>query len=217
MTLPKQYLYYLILVAIVIGGLTTSNVIATKVVHFGIDFPASNIIYAVFTYPFIDSICELWGKRLARFTILLALGCQIFVAALIRLVIALPAAQMWHLAHCFDVILSASTLVVVASLTAFTVGQLLDIFVFRKIKQACNGRQLWLRTNVSNIASQLIDSAIFVSIVFHNTAFKLDIIGGSFVIKIIASIAMTPVVYGIVLLIDHLLDHNTLAFKKQSG
>ena len=47
-----------------------------------------------------------------------------------------------------------------ASLTAFIVGQLVDAFVFRRIKRATGDKRIWLRATGSTVISQLIDSVV---------------------------------------------------------
>lgn len=213
----KQIKIYLILVALVISGLATTTVTTTKVVHFmGINFPFSNVVFSLFTFPIVDCICELWGKKLARQAVWLALGCQLLIALLIQWSIAVPYAPFWALQHEYQDILSTSGKVVIASLLAFATSQILDIIIFQRIKEASNGKWLWLRSNISTILGQLVDSSIFITIVFYASAHKFNILIGSFIIKMILSILMTPVVYLIVIAINKYLNGETLAFKEST-
>lgn len=209
----KQTKAYMILVSLVICGLATATVTATKIVHIGINFPFSNIVFSIFTYPLVDCICELWGKKIARQTIWIALGCQIIIVLLLQLSIVTPPASFWSHQQTYQTILSTSTNVVIASLVAFLTSQILDIIVYQKIKNASRGKLLWLRSNLSTFIGQIVDSSIFVSIVFYASHHKLNILLGSISIKIVISIFMTPIVYFIVYRIDKYLGSDTLAFK----
>lgn len=212
----KEIRAYTLLTSLVICGLAGSIVTATKVVHIGINFPCSNIIFSIFTYPVIDCICELWGKQTAKQTLWLGLACQLLVALLIQFSILMPSPSFWHLQHEYETILSVSGRVIIAGLLAFNISQLLDIVVYQKIKSMTRGKWLWLRSNISTYLGQVIDSIIFVSIVFYASDQKLSIIIGSITIKIILSLMMTPIVYLIVILTNRYLESNTLAFKDEN-
>ena len=209
----KQVKAYSVLLAFVICGLAASTVSASKVVHLGIDFPFSNIIFSIFTYPIVDCICELWGKPIARQTVWIALGSQLLVVLLLQLSVMMPHANFWQNQPAYAMVLSVSGKVVTASFLAFLISQLLDIMLYQKIKNVFYGKLLWLRSNVSTFVGQIIDSGIFVSIVFYGLPHKLHILQGSIAVKIIISILMTPIVYLIVIGVDKYLKSETLAFK----
>ncbi len=209
----KEIKAYVILTSLVICGLAASLVTGSKVTHFVINFPFSNIIFSMFTYPIVDCICELWGKAMARQTVWLGLASQLLIALLIQLAILSPHPTFWHLQNEYQTILSVSGKVIIASITAFTLSQILDIFVYQRIKEATAGKQLWLRSNISTYLGQMLDSLIFVSIVFYSSSNKLSILAGSILIKIILSFLMTPIIYLIVIVINRYLGFDTLAFK----
>src|SRR5438045_2719222 len=86
----KKTRAYIFLATLVICGLAGSLVTASKIVHFIIDFPFSNIVFSILTYPIVDCICELFGKKAARQAMWLGLGSQIFIAFIIQLSILFP-------------------------------------------------------------------------------------------------------------------------------
>jgi uncharacterized integral membrane protein (TIGR00697 family) len=208
---------YAVLTSLVICGLGASIITGSKLVHVGITFPFSNIIFSIFTYPIVDCICELWGKQVARQTLWLALGSQFLIAMLIQLSIVTPAAPFWLLQHEYQTVLSVSGSIIMASILAFSVSQILDIVVYQKIKELSKGKWLWLRSNISTYLGQAIDSGIFVMIVFYSSQDKLRILAGSILVKIILSFLMTPVVYLIVIGVNRYLGSKTLAFKDERG
>lgn len=211
----KETRAYCLLTSLVICGLVSSIITGSKIVHLGIDFPFSNIIFSIFTYPIVDCICELWGKKIARQTLWIGLSCQLLVAIIIQLSIMVSPSPYWHRQNEYQTILSVSGSVVLASILAFSLSQILDIFVYQKIKEWSKGKWLWLRSNISTYLGQIIDSSIFVMIVFYSSPQKLDILMGSVIVKIILSFAMTPLVYLIVIEVNRYLDSNTLAFKDE--
>lgn len=208
---------YIILTALVITGLLASTVTANKIVHCYINFPFSNIVFSIFTYPIVDCICELWGKKIARQTVLIALACQMLMVFVLQFSIVTPHASFWLDQHAYQTVLSTGSHVVIASFLAFLSSQLLDIAVYQKIKNMSHGKLLWLRSNISTWIGQFVDSCIFVSIVFYASHNKLNIFAGSIIFKIIISVLMTPVVYWIVLSVNKYLSFNTLAFKDEKS
>lgn len=209
----RDVIAYIILTSLVICGLAASVVTAPKIVEAGIHFPFSNIIFSIFTYPIVDCICELWGKSVARQTIWLGLASQFLITMLIELSILAPHPAFWQHQAEYQMILSVGGSVVLASLLAFAASQVLDVVVYQRIKELSKGKWLWLRSNISTYLGQIVDSIIFVMIVFHASNQKLNILLGSIVVKIILSFMMTPVVYFIVITVNRYLGSNTMAFK----
>lgn len=212
----KEVRAYLLLSSLVICGLAGSLITGPKVVHLGINFPFSNIIFSIFTYPIVDCICELWGKDVARQTLWLGLMSQLLIAVIIQLSISAPHADFWQLQSQYQAVLSTGSTVVMASLIAFGISQLLDIVIYQRIKDMTKGKWLWLRSNISTYLGQMLDSLIFVSIVFAQSNQKLNILLGSITVKIILSMLMTPIVYFIVIATNRYLNSNTLAFKNEA-
>jgi len=204
---------YIFLVSLIICGLASSLITAPKVVHFGINFPFSNIIFATLTYPVTGCICELWGKAAAKQALCLGLLAQTIFSVIIHISIVTPHAAFWSLQSEYHAVLSTGLRVAVGGLLAFGVSQLLDIIVYQHVKELSHGRWMWLRSNLSAALGQVVDSVIFIGIVFFHSDHLPEILLGSVVIKVILSFLMTPVVYLIVISADRYLKSNTLAFK----
>lgn len=212
----KEVRAYTVLTSLVICGLAASLITAPKIVHAGVNFPFSNIVFSIFTYPIIDCICELWGQQTARQTMWIGTCSQMLLMIIIQLSILVPHADFWQLQTAYQSVLGTGAKIVIASLLAFTTSQILDIVIYQRIKEACKGKLLWLRSNISTYMGQMVDSGIFVSIVFYASNQKLNILAGSILVKIILSLLMTPMVYLIVIGVNRYLDSNTLAFKNES-
>ncbi len=209
----RQFLVYALLISLVICGLATATVTASKVVHLGINFPFSNVVFSIFTYPIVDCICELWGKKTAQYTVVIALASQLLIVILLQFAINAPYASFWTHQPEFESVLAVSSKVVTASLLAFVLSQILDIYLYQRIKNKTQGKHLWIRSNVSTIIGQIIDSTIFVGIVFFASDHKAEILLGSISVKMIISVLMTPVVYFIIMTANYFLNNETLAFK----
>ncbi|PJK17082.1 transporter [Chryseomicrobium excrementi] len=185
-----------------VGLLILANIVAVKLVSIG-EFailPAAVVIY-IFTYPIIDVIVEVYGKEQAKQTVRAGLITQVIALIFISITVALPSASFWQGQASFETILNGSLRVIAASLISYFISQNLDVFVFDRLKKKHGTKKLWLRNNVSTMASQLVDTSIFITIAFAGTvptAVLLGMIATQYVVKFFATIATTPFVYGAV-------------------
>ena len=97
--------------------------------------------------------------------------------------------------------------IAVASLTAYLISQLYDVWIFNFLKKKTKGKHLWLRNNVSTMTSQLIDNVIFTGIAFvglfgffgwqqvFEWSIILQIFIVSYVMKFIVAVLDTPFMY----------------------
>ncbi len=199
--------------AFVISGLAISAVTATKVIHVGVNFPFSTIVFSMLSYPMVDCVCELFGRKSAMMAVWLGLLSQLLIVSAIQISILLPSASYWSLQAAYQKVLASSYHVVIASILAFCLSNLADVYIYQRVKIASRGKLLWIRNIVSTFFGQLIDSSIFIYIVFWHSTHKLNLLWGTMSVKMLISVAMLPVVYGIVFFVNYCLNGNTLAFK----
>jgi uncharacterized integral membrane protein (TIGR00697 family) len=190
---------------IFVGLLILANIVTVKLFSIGnfAILPAAVIVY-IFTYPIIDVIVEVYGKKEAQRTVKAGLITQILALIFIVITIYLPAAPVFKDQVSFETILNGSFRVIIASLISYAVSQNLDVFVFNKLKNIHGQKKLWLRNNASTMLSQLIDTTIFITIAFYGTmpiAILGSLIVTQYVFKFLASIVNTPLVYVLVNLI----------------
>ena len=94
--LTRDLYALLVLSMMVICAMTSSTITATKPIHFVLMHPFSNIIFALFTFPIIDAVCELYGKRKAYFISILGVVSQVVFVIIIELSVVTPHAVQWH-------------------------------------------------------------------------------------------------------------------------
>ena len=92
--------------------------------------------------------------------------------------------------------------IILGSVTAFLVGQLVDVWVFQRIKKATGEGRLWLRATGSTMVSQAIDSFLVLYIAFYWGAdWPLDRVMSvallNYAFKWVAALVMTPLIYGV--------------------
>jgi uncharacterized integral membrane protein (TIGR00697 family) len=57
--------------------------------------------------------------------------------------------------------------IIVGSITAFMVSQLVDVLVFHVFRRRTKGRHLWMRATGSTVVSQFVDSVVILGIAFY--------------------------------------------------
>ena len=100
----------------------------------------------------------------------------------------------------FNKVFGQAQMVIVGSICAFLVSQLLDAFLFTWIKSKTGDRLIWLRSTGSTLVSQLIDSYIVLYIGFvlpGALSFSdfMSIAPTNYILKIIIAILLTPFIY----------------------
>ena len=181
----------LILNGIFITSLLIANVVSAKIVTFGgLVIPAAIVAYPL-TFLMTDVIGEIWGKEQANETVKLGFICQLISLILIGLAIILPVAPFADNQAEFKGIMAQSFRVVAASLVAYYCSQSWDVWVFHKIREKGTGNK-WLRNNLSTMTSQIIDTAIFITIAFIGTVPNIWVmIGSQYLIKCIYALLDT--------------------------
>lgn len=163
---------------------------------------------AVFLLPIIfsinDVVIEIWGKKTAKSIYRIGLACIVGLAFFSYFATHLPTSQLFASNEAaYDQIFSMTLRIAIASIIAFGISDLLDIIIFSKIRARIS--ILALRSNVSNILAQFIDTTLFVYLAFYtpwaevffsgNHAFMWGIILPYWVFKCCMSIITTPFVY----------------------
>jgi len=200
----KKEFAFTILCSVFIGSLVISEVLAYKIAALGsIIVPAGVLAYAI-TFPLTDTIEEVWGKIYARRVVLAGLVALGVVLLLIWLAIILPAAPFWKEQESFLRILGmkqGAIRITIASIIAYFVSQFHDVWAFNFWRKITGKRHLWLRNNASTLASQAIDTTLFISLAFYGVMPILPLILGQYFIKVCIALLDTPLVYLLVHLV----------------
>jgi len=186
------------LTAIFVIALGASNIIASKVVTiFGFSAPAGIIVYPL-TFMVTDVVSEAFGKKKAQWVVWTGFTMMLLLLAIIKVAVLLPPASFYAGQQAFQSIFNASFRIILASLAAYIVSQSCDITLFHFLRKLTNVRFLWLRNNASTMASQLIDTILFILIAFYGVydfQVCLQLIGGQVLFKFLFAIIDTPFVY----------------------
>lgn len=182
--------------------LITANIIAVKLIAlpYGLIVPAGILVFPL-SYAFNDVISEVYGYSVMRYIILLGFVCNLVAVVAIWLGGVAPAASFWPLQHAYEAILGFTPRLLVASFSAYLVGEVVNAQVLVRLKSATKGRFLWLRCIGSTAVGEALDTVIFVTIAFYGiipTSLLLTAIVSQWTIKVAYEVVATPFTYAIV-------------------
>ena len=150
--MDRKQRVFVFLTAIFVAALVTGDFIGGKFfVLFGRNFSAGIIPFPL-TFVLTDVVNEFYGTHGARRLTYAGLGAAVFVWITINIALALPTSPDSPIPDSiFRGAFGTSSRLYVASLTAFIIGQLLDITVFQILRRATGHRLLWLRATGSTV------------------------------------------------------------------
>jgi queuosine precursor transporter len=186
-----------------------------------------NLTTGTILWPFVfistDIINEYYGKTGVRKISVLTAGLIAFAFLIIGLATVLEPATFWvetnktdYEGNPFNIDIAYNSIfrqgmgIIVASLFAFLVGQLVDVYVFQRLRKLSGAKMLWLRATGSTVVSQLIDSFVVLLIAFYllgNWSLLLVLQVGlmNYIAKGILAIMLTPLLYFVHAAIDKYL------------
>jgi uncharacterized integral membrane protein (TIGR00697 family) len=200
-------------------GFNQLNLSLLGLEHLNLDMTCGVILWpAVFIMT--DIINEYFGQKGVRF--FSYLGASLIAYAFIGVFAAMkstPASwwvhqmnngEMIDMDKAYNAVFGQGLLIIVASITAFIIGQLVDVAVFHRIKKVTGHRMMWLRSTGSTVISQLIDTFVVLGIAFYlpGKMTGQQFIGISLVsygYKFLAAVAVTPVLYAVHYVVDRFL------------
>ena len=233
----KRNNIFFILSGIFITNAIIAEILGTKIFEF--DFILNfNMSVGVIIWPVVfittDIINEYFGKKgikkISYFTILLI----IYVFIIIYMSTKLTPNNYWlninsvdnhgnpfNIDYAYNIIFLQSTGIIIGSIIAFLIAQILDVIVFHKLKKMTKGKFIWLRATGSTLISQFIDSFVVLFIAFYLLApndkvwslSQVFSVGfDNYTFKFIIAILTTPLIYLAHYLIDNYMGE-TLAKK----
>lgn len=151
----------LFVTAHIISNITTVKQIALPL---GFTTTCGVFVFPV-TYILSDVFSEVYGYKFSRFTCYMSFAMNAFVAAIFAFAIAVPYPVWWEGQEAFATVLGNTPRILIASLSAFVVGDFVNDKVFEKMKQKSEKR-FALRAIISSFCGQVVDSLIFIPIAF---------------------------------------------------
>ncbi|WP_026167555.1 queuosine precursor transporter [Desulfovibrio oxyclinae] len=186
------------LFGLVVFNLLLCNLQVLKTVEmFGLTTTLGNILYAS-VFLSTDMLGELHGKEDAKKAVLLGFVTLLLMTGYMQLALQfVPGAEDFAHPH-LSALFGFMPRIALASLAAYLISQMHDVWAFHRIKASTGGKHLWLRNNASTLVSQLLDSAIFCTIAFYGlfpANVFMEIMVSTYVIKVAVAVLDTPFIY----------------------
>jgi queuosine precursor transporter len=204
-----------------------------------------NLTAGVLLWPVVflmtDIINEYYGPKGVRFLSFLTAGLIAFAFIIFYGAMHLIPADFFisskkgsgvpDMEKAYESVLGQGGNIILGSLVAFVLSQLIDVFIFHRIKKATGEKAIWLRATGSTLVSQFIDSFVVLFIAFYvgsriNSAegdfvwpLKLVVAVGvvNYIYKFIIALILTPVIYLVHVLIEKFLGSALAAEMKSAA
>ena len=180
---------------------------------FGQDNISISLTCGVLLWPLefvmTDIVNEFYGPKAVRRISFTAVALISYAFLMFYAAIQVPPADFWIISHAandnipnmqdaFSGIFGQGMRIIVGSLVAFLVSQLVDVYVFHKIKKITGDKKIWLRATGSTLVSQLVDSYIVLFIAFSGVFSWQQILAigvVNYFYKASMAVILTPVIY----------------------
>jgi queuosine precursor transporter len=203
---PRTYRYYDFIMAAFVTILICSNLISAQkrvglnIGGFEFIFGAGVLFFPI-SYLFGDILTEVYGYARSRKVVWAGFTAIIFASSMSWVVIHLPPDPKWKNQAAFEAVFGNASRVVLASITAFFVGEFVNSYVLAKIKIKTAGRWLWIRTIGSTMVGEAADSIIFYPIAFLGI-WEVDrlvqVLITNYCLKVGWEVVATPLTYKVV-------------------
>ncbi|NVZ07794.1 queuosine precursor transporter [Allochromatium humboldtianum] len=175
-----------------------------------LSFTAGVLLWPV-VFIMTDIINEYYGRRGVKLLSYLTVGLILYAFGFAYLSIGLAPADWWvgiqsgqgvpDMQAAFSAIFGQGMWIIVGSVVAFLIGQIVDVIVFHRIRRLTGGHYIWARATGSTLISQFIDSFVVLYVAFvlgpQQWPMELFLAVGTvnYVYKFIVAIALTPLIY----------------------
>lgn len=190
----------LIALALYLTSLFASNTLGLKIMPFLL---GTHLSVGVLSFPIVflatDVVGEIYGKRASKIFVLAGFVSTALFLAYSLVSLALPWAHegLWAQAS-YNQIFGISARIAFASLAAFGIAEYQDVLSFFFLRERFGQRHFWLRSLLSNVWSQLLDTVIFMTIAFlgvYDTRTLLTLILTWWLFKVAMGFLYTPLSY----------------------
>ncbi|MDT7830807.1 queuosine precursor transporter [Flavobacteriaceae bacterium S356] len=204
---------FLILAALFIASLVTSNLIFQKFFYwypFDVEIFGSKLFevsVGLLPYPITflitDILSEIYGKKKANQVVIAGIFASFFSLAIIYVSQEVPATP-WSPVNdtTFVNVFGAAPLAVLASMMAYLFAQFIDIRIYHFWKKFTKGKHLWLRNNFSTFSSQIIDTLTVLLLLCSFGIIGWENFSGllisGIIFKIMIAALDTPILYAVV-------------------
>jgi uncharacterized integral membrane protein (TIGR00697 family) len=198
----KRELVYIILAGIFITNAIVAELIGGKLIEIGPFIMSVGIIPWPVVFLTTDLINEFYGKKSVRKLSLITASLIAYAFVILFFAIMIPAAKGIPAVsdEQFRAVFGQSLWIIVGSIVAFLLSQLIDSSIFWMLRNKTGGKMIWLRSTGSTVISQLVDTFVVAGIGFWlpgkvdtQTYINMSLTG--YVFKLVVAVGLTPLIY----------------------
>ena len=212
----KKDIIYVILAGIFITNALVAELIGGKLIYVGNTVMSLGILPWPVVFITTDLINEYFGEKGVKKLSIITAALIVYTFFLLLIGLQIPAVKGDGLIsdEQFNAVFGQSMWIIIGSISAFLVSQLIDITLFHYLKKRTGKKMLWLRSTGSTVISQLFDSFIVLGIAFwlpgkiDSKTFVTSAFTG-YSVKLLIAIGLTPLIY-----LGHYLIDNYLRTEK---
>ena len=198
--IPVQKSAYPVLLALFTTIFVLSNIVSTKGVQVGPLVTDGAFFLFPAAYVIGDVISECYGFRAARRAVWTGFLAMIIAVSTFYVAILLPAASFYEGQAAFAVTLGLVPRIVVASLSGYAAGQLLNAWLLTLMKDRLGERGLWKRLLGSTVVGEFGDTLIFCLIAapvigISTVGDTANYVVVGFVWKMLVEVVVMPITY----------------------
>ena len=219
----KAYKYLDIITAFFVTVLITSNIASSaKIVDLGLTVPffdfsggftriplafdGGTLLFPL-AYIFGDVLTEVYGFKVSRRVIWIGFAALVLTMLTFLLLRVLPPDALWEQetgSAAYDSVLGgmSSGGIVLASFSAYLIGEFINAVLLSKVKVVMKGRRFWVRAIGSSLIGELLDSLIFILVATIAKVFPPELFWSlvltNYFIKVIIEILILPLTYRVV-------------------
>jgi queuosine precursor transporter len=250
----KSTKLFIILAGIFIASALVAEVIGVKIFSLedSVGLPRANVklfgsafsfhlTAGVLLWPVVfimtDIINEYYGSKGVKFLSYLTIGLITYAFFIFNTAIHLSPSEYFSVGNnisnandAFKGIFGQGLWIIIGSMVAFLVGQILDVLIFHRIKKITGEKNIWLRATGSTLVSQLVDSFVVLFIAFYVgrriqtgqgepwSLHQILVTGtGNYIYKFVVALLLTPVIYGVHFYIEKYLGNNLATQMKNAA
>jgi uncharacterized integral membrane protein (TIGR00697 family) len=198
----RKDIVFLVLAGFFITNAIVAELIGGKLVQFfGLFTQSIGIILWPVIFLLTDLINEYYGKDGVKKLTYITVGLISFTFIILSIALSIPATSFSPVSDSvFNTIFGQSQWIIVGSIIAFLLSQLVDVYVFWMFKKVTGDKHIWVRATGSTMVSQLIDTFVvqFIAFVLPGkwpfSEFLVNA-GWGYAFKLLVALALIPMIY----------------------
>lgn len=175
-----------------------ANIITAKnAMIFGLSTAIGTVMFAS-TFLATDILSECYSKEDAKKAVYIGLFSNVVLICATQIALRYIPSPFDYANEAMNTLFALNLRISIASAAMYFIANMMDVYLFNKIKEQMNGRALWLRNNVSTILCNCLENFGFIGLAFYGIYDIKTIITiaiSTSVIELIVAILDTPFLY----------------------